>query len=98
MKGKKQMKNTISKAVFAGAVALAAVSASSADDYRFIVGGYPAENKSHSEVSDAAPLVAGVLATASASAPMEARRFVSGDSAGCALRSDKFTALYIIVR
>ena len=92
------MKNMICKAAFAGSVALSAVCPSLADDYRFIVGGYPAENKSHSEVSDAAPLAVGTLAAASASSPMEARRFTSGDSAGCPLRSDKFTALYIIVR
>lgn len=92
------MKNMICKAAFAGSVALAAVCPSLADDYRFIIGGYPAENKSHSEVSDAAPLAVGTLAAASASSPMEARRFTSVDSAGCPLRSDKFTALYIIVR
>ena len=92
------MKNMICKAAFAGSVALAAVCPSSADDYRFIVGGYPAENKSHSEVSVAAPLAVGTLATVSASAPMEARLSAAGDSASCPLRSDKFTALYIIVR
>ena len=71
---KNQMKNMICKAAFAGSVALSAVCPSSADDYRFIVGGYPAENKSHSEVSDAAPLAVGTLAAASASSHMDCAR------------------------
>lgn len=72
-------------AAMAAALALAATPSSvSADDYQYIVSGWPAANASHSANSAACAL--------------EARRRTVGNSVGIALRSDKATAFVIYVK
>ena len=85
-------------AALMGATALAAATPASADGYQFIVSGYPAANPSHSDVSPGTSLGVGVLGDVSASAALEARARTCDDSAGTALRSDKYTAMIIIIK
>jgi len=91
--------NTLKKAAaLMGAAALAAATPVRADGYQFIVSGYPAANPSQSAVSAGTPLTVGALASTSASADLEARARTRDDSAGIALRSDKYTAMIIIIK
>ena len=85
-------------AALMGATALAAATPASADGYQFIVSGYPAANPSHSDVSPGTSLGVGVLGGVSVSAALEARARTCDDSAGTALRSDKYTAMIIIFK
>ena len=85
-------------AALMGATALAAATTASADGYQFIVSGYPAANPSHSDVSPGTSLGVGVLGDVSVSAALEARARTCDDSAGTALRSDKYTAMIIIFK
>ena len=90
---------TIKKAAaLTGAIALAAATPTRADGYQFIVSGYPAANPSHSDVSAGTSLAVGALASTSASADLEARARTADDSDGIALRSDKYTAMIIIIK
>ena len=90
---------TIKKAAaLMGATALAAATPVRADGYQFIVSGYPAANPSHSDVSSGTSLAVGALASTSAAADLEARARTCDDSAGTALRSDKYTAMIIIFK
>ena len=85
-------------AALMGATALAAVTPTRADGYQYIVSGYPAANPGHSDVSSGTSLGVGMLASTSASAALEARARTCDDSAGTALRSDKYTAMIIIFK
>ena len=85
-------------AALMGATALAAATPTRADGYQFIVSGYPAANPSQSAVSSGTSLAVGALAATSASADLEARARTCDDSAGTALRSDKYTAMIIIFK
>ena len=85
-------------AALMGATALAAATPVRADGYQFIVSGYPAANPSQSAVSSGTSLAVGALAATSASADLEARARTCDDSAGTALRSDKYTAMIIIFK
>ena len=85
-------------AALMGATALAAATPVRADGYQFIVSGYPAANPSHSDVSSGTSLAVGALASTSASADLEARARTCDDSDGTALRSDKYTAMIIIIK
>ena len=98
--GAPQVQNTILKkaAALMGAVALSAATPVRADGYQFIVSGYPAANPSHSDVSSGTSLAVGALASTSASADLEARARTCDDSDGIALRSDKYTAMIIIIK
>ena len=89
---------TLKRAALMGAAALAATTPTRADGYQFIVSGYPAANPSHSDVSSGTSLGVGVLASTSASAALEARARTCDDSLGIALRSDKYTAMSIIIK
>ena len=85
-------------AALMGAAALAATAPTRADGYQFIVSGYPAANPSQSAVSSGTSLAVGALAATSASADLEARARTCDDSDGIALRSDKYTAMIIIIK
>ena len=90
---------TIKKAAaLMGAAALAAAAPVRADGYQFIVSGYPAANPSQSAVSAGTPLTVGALASTSASTDLEARARTCDDSDGTALRSDKYTAMIVIIK
>ena len=98
--GVPQVQNTILKkaAALMGALALSAATPVRADGYQFIVSGYPAANPSHSDVSSGTSLAVGALASTSASADLEARARTCDDSDGTALRSDKYTAMIVIIK
>ena len=98
--GAPQVQNTTLKkaAALMGATALAATTPVRADGYQFIVSGYPAANPSQSAVSSGTSLAVGALASTSASADLEARARTCDDSDGIALRSDKYTAMIIIIK
>ena len=98
--GAPQVQSTTLKkaAALMGATALAAATPVRADGYQFIVSGYPAANPSHSAVSSGTSLAVGALASTSASADLEARARTTDDSDGIALRSDKYTAMIIIIK
>ena len=100
LQGAPQVQNTTLKkaAALMGATALAATTPVRADGYQFIVSGYPAANPSHSAVSSGTSLAVGALAATSASADLEARARTCDDSDGIALRSDKYTAMIIIIK
>ena len=85
-------------AALMGATALAAATPVRADGYQFIVSGYPAANPSHSDVSSGTSLAGGPLGDVSAADALEARARTCDDSAGTALRSDKYTAMIIIIK
>ena len=91
--------NTLKKAAaLMGATALAAATPVRADGYQFIVSGYPAANPSQSAVSSGTSLAVGVLGDVSTAAALEARARTCDDSDGTALRSDKYTAMIIIIK
>ena len=94
------MQTTILKKAVAlmGATALAAATPVRADGYQFIVSGYPAANPSHSDVSSGTSLAVGLLGDVSTSTDLEARARTTDDSDGIALRSDKYTAMIIIIK
>ena len=98
--GAPQVQSTTLKkaAALTGAIALAAATPTRADGYQFIVSGYPAANPSQSAVSSGTSLAVGALAATSASADLEARARTCDDSDGTALRSDKYTAMIIIIK
>ena len=98
--GAPQVQSTTLKkaAALMGATALAAATPVRADGYQFIVSGYPAANPSQSAVSSGTSLAVGALASTSASADLEARARTTDDSDGIALRSDKYTAMIIIIK
>ena len=85
-------------AALMGAAALAAAAPVRADGYQFIVSGYPAANPSQSAVSSGTSLAVGVLGDVSTAAALEARARTCDDSDGTALRSDKYTAMIIIIK
>ena len=98
--GAPQVQSTTLKkaAALMGATALAAATPVRADGYQFIVSGYPAANPSQSAVSSGTSLGVGALASTSASADLEARARTCDDADGIALRSDKYTAMIIIIK
>ena len=98
--GAPQVQSTTLKkaAALMGAAALAAATPVRADGYQFIVSGYPAANPSQSAVSSGTSLAVGALAATSASADLEARARTCDDSDGTALRSDRYTAMIIIIK
>ena len=98
--GAPQVQSTTLKkaAALMGAAALAATAPTRADGYQFIVSGYSAANPSQSAVSSGTSLAVGALAATSASADLEARARTCDDSDGTALRSDKYTAMIIIIK
>lgn len=105
--GATQVQNTTIKtaAALAGALTLSAANpsaavaeSSSGGDDQFIVSGYPAENPSRSDVSDGASLAVGALGDVSGGDALEARARTSDVSAGRALRSDKYKAMFIIFK
>ena len=65
---------------------------------QFIVSGYPAENPCRSAVSSGSSLAVGALGDVSAADALEARARTRDDSAGIALRSDKYTAMIIVIK
>ena len=69
-----------------------------AETYQFILSGYPAENPSRSDVSGGISLAVGVLDDVSGGDALEARARTSDVSAGRALRSDKYKAMFIIFK
>ena len=85
-------------AALMGAAALAASTPTRADGYQFIVSGYPAENPCRSAVSSGSSLAVGALGDVSAADTLEARARTRDDSAGIALRSDKYTAMIIVIK
>ena len=98
--GAPQVQSTTLKkaAALMGAAALAAATPVRADGYQFIVSGYPAANPSQSAVSSGTSLAVGALAATSASADLAARARTCDDSDGTALRSDRYTAMIIIIK
>ena len=98
--GESKVNNPVLKtaAVLTGTLALSAATPTRADGYQFIVSGYPASDPCHSAVSGGTALAAGVLADTSAADTLEARARTSEDSAGIALRSDKYRGMMLIIR
>lgn len=81
------------------AAALAfAPSALSADEYKFIVSGYPAENESYSAASSGTSLETGTLSSPAASQGLEARLRTWLASEGTGLLSTLLKGLMLIVR
>ena len=81
------------------AAALAfAPSALSADEYKFIVSGYPAANKSYSAASSGTSLETAARTARSGVSPMEARYRTWDESNTSALRSDRPRGFLIICR
>ena len=80
------------------AAALAfAPSALSADEYKFIVSGYPAENESYSTASSGTSLETAARTARSGVSPMEARYRTWDESNTSALRSDKRGLMIIVM-
>lgn len=98
--GESKVNNPVLKtaAVLTGTLALSATTPTRADGYQFIVSGYPAADPSHSAASGGTALAAGVLSDTSAADALEARARTSEDSAGIALRSDKYRSMMLIIR
>ena len=98
--GESKVNNPVLKtaAVLTGMLALSAATPTRADGYQFIVSGYPASDPCHSAVSGGTELAAGVLVDTSAADALEARARTSEDSAGIALRSDKYRGMMLIIR
>lgn len=84
------------KTIFAALLVAASIAA--ADDYQFIVSGYPAANESRSAASSGTPLVTATRRQPTAAAPLEARYRTRDESNGIALRSDKYRGMILIVR
>lgn len=81
-----------------GFAAFAAVLPSVADDYQFIVSGYPAANVSYSAESSGTALVTSTRRGGSAAAALEARYRTRCESEGIGMRTDERKGLYIIIR
>ena len=97
--GATQVQNTtLKRAVLTGALALSAATPLRADGYQFIVSGYPVANPCRSAVSSSTSLAVGALGDVSAADALETRARTRDDSAGIALRSDKYTAMIIVVK
>ena len=93
------MKSIVCKAALLGALAFPGSGPAADEPYVFIdPKTYPADNPSHSDDSSATSLVFGSLDGVSVSGTLEVRNCTVDDSAGIALRSDKFSALYIVIR
>lgn len=70
-----------------------------ADEYQFIVSGYPAANASDSATSSGIALETGTLTAAVANdAPLELRYRTSDESDGIALRTDAALAFTLVIR
>lgn len=70
-----------------------------ADEYQFLVSGYPAANASNSATSSGIALETGTLsATVDNDAPLELRYLTSDESDGIALRSDAALAFTLFFR
>ena len=81
------------------AAALAfAPSALSADEYKFIVSGYPAANESYSATSSGMSLETAARTARSDVSPLEARYRTWDESNTSALRSDKRHGFLILFR
>ena len=98
--GESKVNNPVLKtaAVLTGTLALSAAAPTRADGYQFIVSGYPTADPCHSSVSGGTSLAAGMLADTSAADTLEARSRTSGNSAGIALRFDKYRGIMLILR
>ena len=83
--------------ILACAAALLAISAL-AEDYQFIVSGYPAANVSYPAESAAIPIETATRNGPTAAQALEARCRTWDESDGIPLRTDKFRATMIIVR
>ena len=80
------------------ACVLPLIQLSAADSYQFFVSGHPAENKCSTKESSAVALVSGTLSKATDASSLDARFRTARESAGIALRSDKFCYFGIIIR
>lgn len=79
--------------------AMAATLVAGADEYQFLVSGYPAANASRSAASAGIALETGALHAAAANVdPQEWRYRTSAASEGSALRSDAPQGFMLIVR
>ena len=81
-----------------GFAAFAAALPSVADDYKFIISGYPAVNESYSVESVGTVLVAATRRGGSEASALEARYRTRYESEGIGMRTDKRNGLYIIFR
>ena len=81
-----------------GFAALAAALPSVADDYKFIISGYPAVNESYSAESAGTALVTATRCGRSEASALEARYRTRCESEGIGMRTDKRNGLYIIFR
>ena len=69
-----------------------------ADEYRFIVSGYPAANESYAAASAATSLETATRSGWSAASALEARYRTWEESDGIALRSDEYHGMMIIIK
>lgn len=80
-------------------VAVATVAlVATADEYQFLVSGYPAANNRHSAASSGTALETATCAAPTSATPLEARFRTVDESDGIALRSDKPLATILYVR
>ena len=83
-------------AALSAAFVAAPLAAANGDEYQFIVSGYPAENPSHSMMSDGIALETGALRVMGSADMLEARSRTSGCSVAIALNAQKWTPGFII--
>ena len=83
-------------AALSAAFVAAPLAAANGDEYQFIVSGYPAENPSHSMMSDGIALETGALRVMGSADMLEARSRKSGCSVAIALNAQKWTPGFII--
>ncbi len=97
------MTSTIRKKGLAAALGFAALASalpSVADDYRFIISGYPTANESYSAISrgETEGIVTATRRGISVSSALEARYRTRCESEGIGMRTDERRGLYIIIR
>ena len=68
------------------------------ESYSFLISGYPAKNERSSLASATSELETGTLSLSSAASQFDTRFRTARESAGIALRSDKFCYFGIIIR
>ena len=83
-------------AALSAAFVAAPLAAANGDEYQFIISGYPADNPSHSMMSDEVALETGALRVMGDAETLEARSRTYGYSAAIALNAQKWTPGFII--
>ena len=85
-------------AALTGAIALAAAQPAAADDYQYIISGYPAANECRVARSTGIALETGSYRRKSLATDLEARYRTRMSSLGIALNTTEYRAMVIIMR